>query len=92
MKPMEQCPVCGGALATKLVDKVLSGGGNTVSMKVSAEVCSKCGEQLYPTKLVQSFDEIRRKLRDQEFSHLRQTGRSFTIEEGWLDQTIRPAG
>ena len=92
MKPMEQCPVCGGALTTRLVDKVLSGGGNTVSMKVSADVCDKCGEQLYPAKLMQSFEEIRSKLRTQDFSHLRPTGQSFTIEEGWLDQAIRPAG
>jgi rRNA maturation endonuclease Nob1 len=30
MKPFEKCPVCGGELETKQVEKLLRGGGNTV--------------------------------------------------------------
>ncbi len=92
MRDFDKCPVCGGELATHLVEKILSGGGNTASMKVSAEVCGKCGEHLYSQKLSHSFDEIRRKLQHQEFSHLRPIGQSFTVEDGWPDQTIRSAG
>jgi YgiT-type zinc finger domain-containing protein len=39
MKPFERCPVCGGELENKLVEKLLRGGDNIVSVKVSAEVC-----------------------------------------------------
>ncbi len=88
MKAFDKCPVCSGELSTRLVEKVLSGGGNTASMKVSAEVCAKCGEHLYSQKLSHSFDEIRHKLQHQDFSHLRAIGQSFTVEDGWLDQAI----
>ena len=46
MKPFEKCPVCGGGLENKRVEKLLKGGGNTVSIKVEAEVCLGCGTTL----------------------------------------------
>ena len=66
MKPLKKCPVCGGELEDKQVEKLLRGGGNTVSMKVTAEVCLHCGERLYAEEVVKSFEEIRGKLRKQE--------------------------
>ena len=62
MIPFEKCPVCGGELETKPVEKQLRGGGNTVSLKVAAEVCRQCGERLYAEDVVGSFAEIRAKL------------------------------
>ncbi len=52
MKPFEKCPICGGDLENKQVEKLLRGGDNTVSMKVSAEVCTHCGERLYAEDVV----------------------------------------
>ena len=92
MRAFDKCPVCGGELSARSVEKILSGGGNTVSIKVNADVCAKCGEHLYSQNLAHSFDEIRRKLQHQDFSHLRLIGQSFTVEDGWLDQAIRSAG
>ena len=83
MKPFEKCPVCGGELEDKQVEKLLRGGGNTVAMKVTAEVCLHCGERLYAEDVVKSFEEIRGKLRKQEFSHFRTLGQSFTVESNW---------
>ena len=47
MKPFKKCPVCGGELENKQVEKLLRVEGNTVAMKVTAEVCLHCGERLY---------------------------------------------
>jgi len=89
MKPFEKCPVCGGDLKSKQVEKLLRGGGNTVSMKVVAEVCLHCGERLYAEDVVKAFEEIRGKLRKQEFSHFKILGRSFTVDD-WPNKAIRP--
>lgn len=90
MKPFEKCPVCGGDLEDKLVERLLRGGGNTVSLKVLAEVCLHCGERLYSEDVVRSFEEIRAKLRKQEFSHFRSTGQSFTVDKDWPNKAIQP--
>jgi YgiT-type zinc finger domain-containing protein len=90
MKPFEKCPVCGGDLETKQVEKLIRGGGNTVSLQVSADVCLHCGERLYAENVVQSFEEIRNKLRRQEFTHLKTLGQSFTVDENWSDKAIQP--
>ncbi len=86
MKPFEKCPVCGGELENKQVEKLLRGKGNTVSMKVAAEVCLHCGERLYAEDVVKTFEEIRDKLRNQEFSHFKTLGQSFTVEDNWTGQ------
>jgi YgiT-type zinc finger domain-containing protein len=90
MNAFDECPVCGGDLEMKQVEKLLKGGGNTVSMKVSAEVCLRCGERLYTEDVVRSFEEIREKLRKQEFSHFRALGKSFTVEDDWPNEAIQP--
>ena len=92
MKPFEKCPVCDGELENKRVEKILIGGGNTVSMKVSADVCLHCGERLYAEDVVKSFEVIRAKLRKQEFSHLKSLGQSFTVDEDWPNEAIKPTG
>ena len=90
MMPFEKCSVCGGDLENKQVEKLLRGGGNTVSMKVSAEVCLHCGERLYPEDVVKSFEEIRAKLRRREFSNFKTLGQSFTVAENWPNKAIQP--
>lgn len=90
MKPFEKCPVCGGDLVNKPVEKLLRGNGNTVSMKVTAEVCLHCGERLYTEEIVKAFKEIRIKLQRQDFSHFKTLGQSFTVEENWPNKAIQP--
>lgn len=92
MKPFDKCPVCTGELRQKQVEKLLRGGGNTVSMKVSADVCLHCGERLYSEEVVKSFEKIRYKLRNQEFSHFKTLGQSFTVESSWPNEAIQPTG
>ncbi|WP_446009928.1 YgiT-type zinc finger protein [Candidatus Electrothrix sp.] len=90
MMPFKECPVCGGELEKKQVKKLLQGGGNTVSMKVSAEVCLRCGERLYTEEAVQTFELIRNKLREQEFSCFKAVGTSFTVGSNWPDKSVQP--
>lgn len=74
----------------KQVEKLLRGGSNTVAMKVTAEVCLHCGERLYAESVVKVFEEIRSKLRKQEFSHFSNLGQSFTVDKDWFNDAIQP--
>jgi len=47
MMPFGKCPVCGGEMVGKEVEKLLRGGVNTAFLRVPAEVCLHCGERLY---------------------------------------------
>ena len=90
MKSSKKCPVCSGKLENKQVEKLLKGSGNTVSLKVKAEVCLQCGERLYTEEIIKSFEEIRDKLQKKEFSHLKTLGQSFTVEQNWPNKSIQP--
>ena len=56
MMPFEKCPVCGGEVIEKEVEKLLRGGGNTATVTILAEVCLQCGERLYDQETVRCFD------------------------------------
>lgn len=60
------CPVCGGELVTRRVEKLLRGGVNTAILTVTADVCLCCGERLYSQETVERFAEIRSKLEREE--------------------------
>jgi|GEM_PF-647476 YgiT-type zinc finger domain-containing protein len=90
MKPIEKCPGCGGELKSKQVKKLPRVGSNTVSKKVTAEVCLHCGERLNPENVVKVFEEIRSKLRKQEISHFSNLGQSFTVDKDWFNDAIQP--
>jgi YgiT-type zinc finger domain-containing protein len=77
MMPLERCPVCGGDLAEKDVEKLLRGGKHTAIVKVRAEVCLHCGERLYSEKTVRRFEKIRAKLERQETAEFIRLGSSF---------------
>lgn len=79
MKPFEKCPVCGGELVEKEVEKLLRGGVNTAVLKVPAEVCLHCGEHLYSLETVKQFEEIRAKLERQDTSGFEPMGQSFQV-------------
>lgn len=61
-----RCPVCGGGLVEKEVEKLLRGGVNTAVVRVWAEVCLHCGERLYGEEDILRFEQIRAKLERQE--------------------------
>ena len=79
MKPFNKCPVCGGELVEKEVEKLLKGGIHTAVLKVRAEVCLRCGERLYSVETVRRFEQIRQKLERQEVAEFQPLGQSFQV-------------
>ena len=79
MTPFEKCPVCGGELIERQVQKLLRGGRHTASVTVPAEVCLRCGERLYSTDVVKKFEEIRTKLELQETDQFQPIGQTFEL-------------
>jgi YgiT-type zinc finger domain-containing protein len=79
-KPVSlKCPVCGGELARKSVEKILRGGDNTALLDVPADVCLHCGERLYSIDTVKRFEEIREKLKKGEVKGFTALGKSFKV-------------
>jgi YgiT-type zinc finger domain-containing protein len=76
-KPFGECPVCGGELVEKEVEKLLKGGSDTAVLKVTALICQRCGERLYTEETVRRFEEIRSKLKRHDTADLQPVGTSF---------------
>jgi len=79
MMPFDKCPVCGGEVVRKGVEKLLRGGKHTAVLTVEAEVCLRCGERLYPQETVRRFEQIRAKLERQEVGEFQPLGTSFQV-------------
>jgi YgiT-type zinc finger domain-containing protein len=63
MMPFDLCPLCGGELAQRDVEKLLRGRGQTAVLRVQTEVCRRCGERLYAREDVSRFQQMRATLR-----------------------------
>lgn len=79
MQPFDRCPVCGGELVSKTVEKLLRGAGDTAVLQVEAEVCLRCGERLYSQETVRRFEQVRAKLERQDTAEFQPLGRSFRV-------------
>ena len=79
MRPFDKCPICGGELVEKDVEKLLRGGVHTAVLKVRAAVCLRCGERLYSAETVRRFEQIRRKLEKQDVGEFQPLGQSFQV-------------
>ena len=79
MMPFSKCPVCGGEMVEKEVEKLLRGGVHTAVVRVPAEVCLHCGERLYSQETVRLFERIRAKLEREEVSDFQPIGQSFEV-------------
>jgi len=79
MMPFTKCPVCGGEIVEKDVEKLLRGGIHVAMVRVRAEVCLKCGERLYSAATVRRFEQIRAKLERQDVADLKPLGQSFQV-------------
>jgi YgiT-type zinc finger domain-containing protein len=79
MTPFSKCPVCGGEIVEREVEKLLRGGCNIASVTVLAEVCLHCGERLFSKETVVRFEEIRYKLARQQVAEFKSLGQSFQV-------------
>jgi YgiT-type zinc finger domain-containing protein len=78
-RPFKKCPVCGGELMEKQVEKVLRGGAHTAVAAAKAEVCLHCGERVYDQETVRRFEQIRKKLKTYDVSDFEPMGTSFKV-------------
>lgn len=88
MKPFKKCPICGGKLVEKEVEKLLQGGKHTAILKVFAEVCLHCGERLYTQDTVRYFEQIRDKLKRQDILGFQPLGQFFDAGVKQTDDTM----
>ncbi|HEV7667618.1 MAG TPA: YgiT-type zinc finger protein [Thermoanaerobaculia bacterium] len=79
MPTFSACPICGGELVEKDVEKLLRGGANTAVLTVRAEVCQRCGEHLYLEETVRRFAQIREKLARPNLDEFEVLGQSFKV-------------
>ena len=79
MELFEKCPICGGELVEKEVEKVLKGGANTAILRVKTEVCLHCGERLYRPETVAYFEEIRQKLSTEDVGEFEPVGKTYQV-------------
>jgi len=79
MLPFDKCPVCGGEVIEKDVEKLLRGGVHVAVMTVRAEVCLRCGERLYSKETISRFERIRAKLARQDVADFQPLGQSFQV-------------
>ena len=79
MLPFDKCPVCGGEMVEKDVEKLLRGGKHTAVLSVRAEICLHCGERLYSKEVISRFEQIRSKLMRQELADFQPIGQSFQV-------------
>lgn len=76
----EVCPVCGGELVEKKVEKLLRGGTDTATLEVDALVCLRCGERLYPEVTVRLFQKVRTRLERGETDGLALVGNAYEVK------------
>jgi YgiT-type zinc finger domain-containing protein len=79
MLPFPKCPICGGEVVLKSVEKIVRGGDHTAILPLEAEVCLHCGERLYSAAQARSFEQVRDKLERQDLDDLRAVGRTFRV-------------
>lgn len=72
-----KCPICGGEIVEKTVEKIVKGGDNTAALKVTAGVCLKCGEHIYDPQTVEKFERLRVKLSTNKVEGLKLVGKSY---------------
>ncbi len=77
----EICPLCGGQLASKRVEKLLRGGENMAVAFATADVCQRCGERLYSPEAVRFFEKTRAQLANRETTGFVPLGKSFEVTD-----------
>ncbi len=86
--PFAKCPIFGGELETKEVEKIVCGGLHAAVLNVSAEVYLHCGKKLYAEGTVRYFEAIRHKLQRQEINDFQVLGNTFTVANDSVQRAL----
>ena len=79
MRLFKECPLCGGDVVEKRVEKLLRGGKNVATITVNAEVCLHCGERLYSPNIIKKFEQIRKNLSKGELKKFKTVGKAVEV-------------
>lgn len=79
MLPFKKCPICGGEVVEKDVEKLLRGGNDTAVVRVNSEVCLHCGERLFSKETITFFEHIKSKLEKHDVSDFQLLGNNYKI-------------
>ncbi|HWC66271.1 MAG TPA: YgiT-type zinc finger protein [Thermoanaerobaculia bacterium] len=77
--PFDRCPLCGGELADRVVEKLLRGGVDTAVLKVQAEVCVRCAGRIYTQKAIRQFERVREKLETKQTGEMTKVGATYHV-------------
>ena len=74
------CPLCGGKVVEKEVEKIVKGGNVVAILRVKAGVCEKCGERFYTKEVHKKIEEIRSEFKQKTTELYKQIGRTYVYE------------
>ncbi len=74
-----KCPICGGEVAEKEVEKLLRGGQNTAVVRLHGEVCLRGGERFYSKEPISQFERIQAQLPRRELDQFQPLRQSFPV-------------
>lgn len=77
--PFDHCPLCGGELVDRVVEKLLRGGHDTAVLKVRADVCVRCAGRVYPQKAIRRFEAVRERLERKETGEMTPVGAAYRV-------------
>ncbi len=83
----ELCPYCGGETCHKDVEKLLRGGNDVAVVTVPADVCLRCGMQIYEHETTAKIEEIQQKLDLGQTDEFQPLGRYFQVVNSGLTLT-----
>ena len=81
MAAFDKCPVCGGAIKKKKVEKIVQSDDLSEIVEVQAEVCLRCGERLYAPAVIKRIAKIRSKLQREAKANPQSTARGRLLDK-----------
>ncbi|HDN80389.1 MAG: YgiT-type zinc finger domain-containing protein [Chloroflexi bacterium] len=76
------CPVCGGEVVIKKVEKLIRRGRDVLIVQVEAGVCTKCGEHIYDLETQELFQRLRQGESLFPAFHLHRIGYAYEVIPG----------
>ena len=87
MSREELCPYCGGETCYRDVERLLQGGDDVAVVTVAADVCLRCGMQIYEHETTVKIEEIQTKLDLGQTDEFQPVGRYFQVVNTGLPLT-----
>ena len=60
---VSKCPLCGGKIEEKEVDKIIRNGTDMIILNVNAGVCNQCGEKIFSKETHEKINKAREEVK-----------------------------